>query len=56
MKKIYIENNESLELKQFDKLPIIEPDFKSIGQLKGDKNVIEYAFKNTKIELTKDGR
>jgi len=56
MKKIEIETNESnIDLKSELKLNLIEPDFTSINQLKGDKNVLEYAFKTTKLELIKDG-
>jgi hypothetical protein len=54
MKKIYIDNDERIELKQFDKLPIIDPDFTSVSQLKGDKNVLEYAFKCVLITNQKD--
>jgi len=56
MKKIEIETNESnIDLESELKLNLIEPDFTSINQLKGDKNVLEYAFKTTKLELIKDG-
>jgi hypothetical protein len=49
MKQIYIETDDSFKIKQFEKLPIIEPDFISVTQLRGDINILEYAFKNVLI-------
>lgn len=54
MRNVYIEDKGNIELKKFNKLPIIEPDFTSVSQLKGNKHILEYAFKSVLITNQKD--